>query len=89
MISPFNPDSDLISVRLIEDRLVKEGCEKVTHGMKHTCRWKAPNGRHFHVTNPNVYSLVPPDELETALKRLRLVSELPPPATAAKKPNER
>jgi hypothetical protein len=81
MISPFNPDSDLITVASIEERLVKEGCQKITYGMKYTCKWRAPNGRHFHVPNPNVYKLVPPDTLDMALKRLSIIMKLPPPPT--------
>ena len=77
MISPFNPASDLITVSSIEDRLLAEHCTKVTYGLKHTCMWRAPNGRHFHAPNPNVYKLVPPDMLASALKRLRIVMSLP------------
>lgn len=78
MISPFNPASDLIAVTSIEERLVAEHCTKVTHGIKHNCLWRAPNGRHFHAPNPNVYKLVPPDMLDSAVKRLALVMSLPP-----------
>jgi hypothetical protein len=85
MISPYSHISDLITVASIEERLKAEKCIKVTHGMKHTCLWQAPNRRYFHAPNPNVYSLVPPDTLDTALKRLSLVSRLPPPPTAEKK----
>jgi hypothetical protein len=63
-------------------RLRAEGCSKETHGSQHTCRWKAPNGRAFHAPNPNVYSLVPGDTMESVLTRLALVMKLPPPKTA-------
>ena len=85
MIAPYSHLSDLIPVSSIEEGLSREGCTKVAHGMKHTCLWRAPNGRHFHAPNPHVYSLVPSDELTRALTRLKLVSKLPPPPTTEKK----
>lgn len=76
MISLFSPFSDLITVESIEARLVAEGCLKVTEGDRYTCRWRAPNGRHFHAPNPGRYSMVPPDTLDSVLMRLDLVSKL-------------
>jgi hypothetical protein len=52
----------------------------MTHGTKHTCKWRAPNGRHFHAPNPNVYSMVPQDTLPSVLTRLSLVMSLPSPS---------
>ena len=83
MISPRSPFSDLISVSSIEDRLVAEHCTKVTHGVKHSCKWRAPNGRHFHAPNPNVYSAVPGDTMGSVLRRLAVVMTLPSPPTIA------
>lgn len=82
MIAPRNPDSNLISVSSIEDRLLSENCVKVTYGMKHSCKWRALNGRHFHAPNPNVYSYVPGDTMGSVLKQLQIVMRLPAPPTA-------
>ena len=79
MIAPLSPNHGLITVASIEGRLTALNCTKVTHGMKHTCKWRAPNGRHFHAPNPNVYSMVPQDTLPSVLNRLTLVMSLPPP----------
>jgi hypothetical protein len=79
MIALLSPNHGLITVASIEDRLAALNCKKITHGAKHTCRWCAPNGRHFHAPNPNVYSMVPADTLESVLKRLTSVMRLPPP----------
>ena len=59
-----------------------EHCSKVTHGMKHSCKWRAPNGRHFHAPNPNVYSAVPGDTMGSVLRRLTVIMSLPAPPTA-------
>jgi len=77
MISPRSPDSDLISVTSIEDRLIELKCTKKTHGTKHTCLWTAPNGRAFHAPNLAVYSLVPADTMESVLDRYSDVMKLP------------
>ena len=86
MIAPRNPDSDLISVSSIEERLISENCVKVSYGMKHSCKWRALNGRHFHAPNPNVYSAVPGDTMGSVLKRLELVMSLPAVATTGVTP---
>jgi hypothetical protein len=77
VIAPRNPNGDLISVSSIEERLLSERCVKVSYGMKHSCKWRALNGRHFHAPNPNVYSAVPGDTMASILKRLELVMSLP------------
>src|SRR5258708_3950681 len=46
------------------------------------CKRRAPNGRHFHAPNPNVYSAVPGDTMGSVLRRLAVVMSLPPPPTA-------
>jgi hypothetical protein len=79
MISPLNPNHGLIAVSSIEERLVALNCTKISHGTKHTCKWRAPNGRHFHAPNPNVYSMVPEDTFPSVLTRLSLVMSLPSP----------
>jgi hypothetical protein len=81
MIAPRNPNSDLIPVASIEARLLSENCTKVSYGMKHSCKWRALNGRHFNAPNPNIYSAVPGDTMASVLKRLELVMRLPTVAT--------
>src|SRR5215203_445133 len=62
LLSPF---SDLVSVASLEARLRADGCVKVGRCTSTECLWRAPNGRHLSAPNPEVYSLVPPDALET------------------------
>ena len=81
MIAPLSPNHGLIAVSDIENVLGALKCTKVTHGAKHSCKWRAPNGRHFHAPNPNVYSMVPKDMLDSVLKVFAAVKSLPPPKT--------
>jgi hypothetical protein len=79
MISPLNPNHGLILVSDIEEALIALGCTKVGHGIKQACKWRAPNGRHFHAPNPNVYKMVPVDTLGTTIQRATIVMRLPAP----------
>jgi hypothetical protein len=65
------------TVSSIEDRLIELKYTKKTYGTKHTCFWTAPNGRAFHAPNPNVYSMVPADTMESVLDRFSDVMKLP------------
>jgi hypothetical protein len=81
MIAPLSPTHGLITVASIEAELITLGCIKVVtnKGATHTSLWRAPNGRHFHAPNPDVYSKVPADTLPRVLKRYADVMNLPPP----------
>lgn len=81
MISPLSPNHNLMLVSSIEDVLIALKCTKVTHGLGQSCRWRAPNGRHFQAPNPSVYSMVPKDTLDRVLKVFTAVMSLPPPKT--------
>jgi hypothetical protein len=78
MISPLSPLSDLITVVSIEERLIKESCEKIGPCVKTGCIWRAPNGHHFSAPNPGMYSMVPGDTMDRILVVMGRVMKLPP-----------